>query len=182
MAERRSALRGIRSGERVRIVELPGRTLVHVLAFHGRRGAAEDTLEEAIGLRPPGVVGQTSEDGERRILCVGPGRWWVVEVEPARVQLDTALGAVVDQSHGRTVIEVQGAAVRELLAKGTSIDLHPKIFPAGACAATTLAQIAVVLESRADDRIEIHVPRSYTRALFDWLEDAALEFEGTASA
>ncbi|HEX6141734.1 MAG TPA: sarcosine oxidase subunit gamma family protein [Geminicoccaceae bacterium] len=182
MAERRGALGGVRSGERIRIVELPGRTLVQVSAFHGRLGPAEDALEEALGLRPPGVVGQTSEDGDRRILCVGPGRWWMIGADPGHVQLDPALGAVVEQSHGRTVIEVRGTGVRDLLAKGTSIDLHPKSFPAGACAATALAQIAVVLEARADDRIEIHVPRSYARFLVEWLEDAALEFEGTASA
>lgn len=182
MPERRRALGGARSGARIRIAEAPGRALVQVSSFHGRIDAARTDLETSIGLRPPAAVGQISEAGDRRILSVGPGRWWLTGVEPESVVLDSTLGAVVDQSHARTVLEIEGPHVRDLLAKGCAIDLHPRSFSAGTCAATALAHMAVVLHARADDRIEIHVARSYAHSLLAWLEDAALEFETGATA
>lgn len=177
MPERRASLEGAAAGERLRIRELPPRPLVQVSAFHGHAGAAADALERSAGLRPPRDIGHVVERDDRTLLCVGPGRWWLVGGDDAVPELDPARAAVVDQSHGRVVLEVAGERVRDLLAKGTSIDLHPAALPAGRSAATALGPIAVVLHARADDRFEIHVARSYARALFDWLDDAALELD-----
>jgi heterotetrameric sarcosine oxidase gamma subunit len=36
--------------------------------------------------------------------------------------------SVTDQSHGRVFFRIAGPCVRDVLAKGTPVDLHPRIF------------------------------------------------------
>jgi sarcosine oxidase subunit gamma len=47
--------------------------------------------------------------------------------------------AIVDQSHGRTLLRVTGPRVRDALAKGLAIDLHPREFKTGYAAVTAVA-------------------------------------------
>lgn len=118
-----------------------------------------------------------------RVLCLGPGDWLLVsqphQAATLREQLEPAASrcglAWTEMTDGLAMLEVSGAAVRELLAKGCGLDLHPRAFPPGRCARTRLAQIAVVVDCRAATRFELYVARSHAAWLHDWLADAASE-------
>jgi sarcosine oxidase subunit gamma len=71
--------------------------------------------------------------------------------------------------------------VRDVLAKGCSIDLHPRVFGRGSSAQTTLGQAGVVLLALSDavDDVVVLVRSSFAGYLADWLLDAALEFTPT---
>ena len=71
--------------------------------------------------------------------------------------------------------------MRDVLAKGCSIDLHPGVFGGGRSAQTTLGQAGVVLLalSGAGDDYVVLVRSSFAGYLADWLLDAALEFTTT---
>lgn len=103
--------------------------------------------------------------GPRRFLLVGPDL-------PAR--LLGASVAVADQSHARVVVRLAGPRVRDVLAKGTGIDLAR--FAKGDVAATLLGQIAVVLHAIDDDAIDVYAPRSYSLSLWEWLVESAGEY------
>ena len=83
--------------------------------------------------------------------------------------------AVTDTSHGRTVIAVAGPQARETLLKGCSLDLHPRVFKAGACAQTTLARASVILHCTGPS-YDIYVHRSFAEYLWTWIEDAGAEY------
>ena len=71
--------------------------------------------------------------------------------------------------------------MRDVLAKGCSIDLHPRVFGRGSSAQTVLGQAGVVLLALSDagDAYAVLVRSSFAGYLADWLLDAALEFTTT---
>jgi sarcosine oxidase, subunit gamma len=128
--------------------------------------------------------------GTRTLFPVGPDRWFVVD---NRDQLETlnaslahaaAMGfAVTDLSHGRTVLRISGRKARDVLAKGCALDLHPGVFPGGACAATSVAGVAAVLIVVDNaSTYDLYVPRTYGQYVWEWLYEAAAEYGHPAAS
>jgi sarcosine oxidase subunit gamma len=94
-----------------------------------------------------------------------------------RVALAGLHAAVTDVSEARTIITVSGPRARDLLAKGTPLDLHPREFGPGRCAQTGLVGANVTLR-QTDDRpsYEIHVLNSFADYLWTWLEGGCREY------
>ena len=71
--------------------------------------------------------------------------------------------------------------MRDVLAKGCSIDLHPRVFGRGTQRQTMLGQAGVVLLALSDagDDYASWSASSFAGYLADWLLDAALEFSTT---
>ena len=121
------------------------------------------------------------------VLWHGPGQWLIVRVPrmpPLADELVRLCGEsapVVDLGHARSGLRFAGEGVRDLLARGTSIDLRPARFPPGACALTALGKINALLHAVAPETIDVYVPRSYGQAFVEWLRHAArdvdIEFE-----
>ncbi|HEX3498086.1 MAG TPA: sarcosine oxidase subunit gamma family protein [Stellaceae bacterium] len=131
-------------------------------------------------------------DANRTIACAGGSALWLgpdeflIVTEPGgetalTATLSAALrgrrGAVVDISDSRTIIALSGRHARDLLAKGSGLDLHPRSFGPGQCAQSFLAKVKIALH-QLDDAPSYHiiVERSVAEYLFLWLADAALEF------
>jgi sarcosine oxidase subunit gamma len=108
------------------------------------------------------------------MLSTGPGRWLLLGTRDALDRAGSALpeniAACTDLSHGRTVLRLEGRGAPLLLSKGCPIDTHAKAFPTGSVAATGIERVPVLL-ARIDDRpsFELVLPRSYARAIFEWI-------------
>ncbi|WP_380160522.1 sarcosine oxidase subunit gamma [Kineococcus sp. R86509] len=124
-----------------------------------------------------------------RAVWLGPDEWLVTEpAVSARggLDLETTLrtavapfgGTAVDVSAQRVGLRLAGPHARAVLAKGCSIDVHPRSFAPNACAQTTLGQAGVVLLSLGStgDAFTLLVRSSFAGYLADWLVDATLEF------
>ncbi|TQM43818.1 sarcosine oxidase subunit gamma [Pseudonocardia cypriaca] len=139
-------------------------------------------LRAALPTRPSWV------DGERtRVIWLGPDEWLVTSPfrNPEELEADLraavgAEGAVVDVSAQRTTLRLRGEHVRDVLATGCAIDLHPRAFPAGSAVQTTLGLAGVVLLALDDTatHYQLLVRSSFARYLATWLLDAATEFRG----
>src|SRR5262249_4907718 len=130
-----------RSAAGVVLAEAPHRCQLNL------RGRATDPtflarVASAIGINLPIAANTTTSDAGTGALWLGPDDWLLVarpgrEEEIAGKLRDALTGyfaAVTDLSEARTVITISGPRARELLAKATSLDLHPRIFRAGLCA------------------------------------------------
>ncbi len=85
--------------------------------------------------------------------------------------------AIIDISDARTRFTIAGPAARDLLAKGTGIDLAPTQFVAGDAALTRFADLAVLLDCVSDAPLfHLIADRPATEHLWAWLLDAAREF------
>jgi sarcosine oxidase, subunit gamma len=145
--------------------------------------------EAALGVELPTTPNTWVPAGTGRAVWLGPDEWLLTsttetpEEFEARVRTAVLLlgGAATDVSAQRIGFRLTGVRVRDVLAKGCSIDLHPRTFRRGSSAQTALGQAGVVLLalSEAGDDYVVLVRSSFAGYLADWLLDAALEFTTT---
>jgi sarcosine oxidase, subunit gamma len=85
--------------------------------------------------------------------------------------------AITDVTDLREGFEIAGSHAPDVLRKGCAVDLHPRVFTAGACVQTALARVRVTLRHiDAAPTYEVLVERSFAGYLAAWLDDAAVEF------
>ena len=84
--------------------------------------------------------------------------------------------SVSDQSHGRVIIRISGDKARNVLAKGTPIDLHPDEFPLGKSALTQMAHVGVHLTRVGEDAYDLSMFRGFAESFWEWITEQAEEF------
>ena len=82
---------------------------------------------------------------------------------------------VLDVSSSRTVFSIKGSLWRELLAKGTPINLCPNKFTSTSFRRTRLGQVSTAFWMVKTDQIYIVCGRSFEEFFFKWLCNAANE-------
>jgi heterotetrameric sarcosine oxidase gamma subunit len=116
---------------------------------------------------------------------LGPGEWLVVSdtvdgptlLAVIEKQVQERPIVVVDVSHGLRALRVSGPSIREVLAKGCGLDLHPRVFPPTSCTRTRLARLPVIVHCvDPKPHFDLYVGRSHVLWLTGWLKDAAAEF------
>ncbi|MCF1463218.1 sarcosine oxidase subunit gamma [Agrobacterium vitis] len=157
---RRSSLadKGVETFGAVTLESVQDATVLHLL---GKPGDAAPTPQGGFALR-----------------SAGPGQWFAVA--PAGADQAAAFDAnvfLVDQSHGRTLIRISGAPVRQVLMKGTALDLHPDQFAIGNATTTLIGHISVNLCRTGEDQFELLVLRGFAESLWDELAGMAREFQ-----
>lgn len=140
---------------------------------------AATAVADLLGAAVPAVPNTWVATPHGRIVWLGPDEWLVTSDTHAPHELEELLraagAAAVDVSAQRTELRLAGPLVRELLALGCSLDLHPSVSPPGTCAQTTVGQVGVVLIATGDS-FRLLVRPSFAGHLAAWLLDAALEF------
>lgn len=192
--ERRSALAEVyrtgsigpreNGGPGIRLTERRALSIVEIQAWPDTAAAVRDGVRAAVELELPRGPNRAALLGNgTSAIAIGPDRWLVVERERRdlyallRAAVGAEQAAVTDQGHGRIGLRLEGGNVRDLLSKGTSVDLRPDRFPPDHCAGTKLEHVAVLLHCLDRDRFDLFAPRSYAVSLYEWVLDAALEFD-----
>jgi len=162
--------------------ELTQFSLATVIARKGQSAAASLAAQQACGAALPMRPVVTSGAG-LDFVWSGPGQWLALETpvaDAAEARLGTMLGAhasIFDQGGSRNLLELSGPRVRDVLAKGVSIDLHPRAFKTGDAAVTTASHLAVHLWQVADDPVyRLLVVRTYFDSLWRWLALSTAEY------
>jgi sarcosine oxidase subunit gamma len=130
-----------------------------------------------------------SSQGALAFSGLGPGRWLATLDDGAAsphggnawarsLARDlTGYASVCDQTDGYAVLQIGGPKARAVLAKGTTVDLHPRVFRAGDVAVTQIAHIGVMLWQLDDQpTYEIAAFRSFAGSFWHWLAGSAAEF------
>ena len=95
----------------------------------------------------------------------------------ARLRARAGLASIADQSDGRVVLRLRGDRVRQVLAKGVPLDLHPRRFKVGDVASTLVAHVGVQIEQLDDQpTFQLMASRSLAGSLWSWLTKSAAEF------
>ena len=183
-----------RTGEHIvdcknlRLSERKALTAVQVLTFRGRHAEAAAAIGKALGIDCSTGPGVCASDGITQVSWNGPNSWMVVasDDEAGRAPGELLLileqavgefGAVVDQSHGRCALRLSGARARQVMAKNTAIDLHPRAFGPGRCALTPVAHMnACIVQVDATPTYDLFVARSLARSFAHAIEHACREF------
>jgi len=159
-----------------------GLSAVQLDARSGRADAVAGVVAAALGVALPGP-GRAAPGAEIRALWLGPDRWLLLAADgrdlEARVRAaaEPAGGVVVDQGHGRAIVRIEGPRARDVLAKGTGIDLHPRSFAEGAVAQTGLFHLSVTIDRRRGTAcFDVHAMRGFAQSLHESLCEAAGEY------
>jgi sarcosine oxidase subunit gamma len=156
--------------------------LALIAARKGQRASLGDAVRSSFGVELPDTPRRVAGRDMAFIWC-GPDQW-LAHMEPAPATGMEAvlaplagMASLVDQSHGRIVLRVTGPRVRDALAKGFPIDLHPRAFKPGDTAITAVAHIGAQIWQTDDaPTYEIAVARAFARSFWHWLEASAAEY------
>ena len=157
-------------------------SIVTVISRKGKMRALSAAIKKHYGVDNP--TAGTSASGRRvSVHWCGPDQWYVVssEFDEGALYEELAtrlagLASVSEQSHGRIIITLKGARARDLLAKGTPVDLHPREFSAGQCAVTQMAHVGVHLAQVGQEQFELSLFRGFAESFWEWLTEMAEEF------
>jgi len=147
-------------------------------------------FEESIGVALPVQPNSVSRKQGLIVAWLGPDEWLLIAENDSdnvlQARLKTTLSdvhfALTDLSGGQTVISVSGERSLELLSKGCTLDLHPRVFGPSQCAQSQLAKANVLILPRASNlcAFDVIVRRSFADYLWRWLVKSGAEF-GIAS-
>ena len=132
------------------------------------------------GLSFPSSLKSTS-NSNTRILWIGPNNWLVFSsildlLEKEKNQFNEVEFAITDISHSRTIIELEGNLVNEVLKKGCPLDINS--LKDGDCANSVYNGINITIDfiSESPKKVRILGLRSYGESLHHSVTDACLEF------
>jgi heterotetrameric sarcosine oxidase gamma subunit len=158
------------------VTERVGVSLCSVIARKSFNAQLADLARAEFGVELPRTPRSTGP-GTIEFIWAGPNQWLALserdEGKALEQRLRSSLGpaaSITDQSDGRTIVRVAGPRLRDVLAKGVHIDLHPCAFKPGDTAITTVAYINVHFW-QVDDTptYDITIFRSFAVAFWEWL-------------
>jgi sarcosine oxidase subunit gamma len=163
--------------------ERRGLKLCVIAALGGQEPQIEEAVRNLTGLELPRGPKRVTAKG-LALIGTAPGQWLAVAGDAdARQMLDalvkhlTGHAAMTEQSDSKAVIRLSGQRTREVLAKGCSLDLHPRVFKPGDAATTPIALIDCQLWQIDDaPTYDLAVPSSFAESFWSWLIASAAEY------
>lgn len=154
--------------------------LAAIIAREGGGPALSDPLRDLIGVAPPSTPKVARGTGGD-LVWSGPNQWLVVSPQRSIAERLTGklagLAAVSDQKDARAVLRLGGPRIREALAKGCLVDLHPRAFRPGDAASTIIAHVGVQLwQLDEGPTYDLAVFRSMSGSFWSWLMASSAEF------
>lgn len=169
-------------GLAISIREIPDRGMIDL------RGLASDpaflsAAHDALGFALPTEPRTSAAWGDVRVLWLSVDQWLILSTRSKaheilanlRQTLNGIHSLAVDVSDMRAVIRLEGDACREVLMKGTSLDLLSGDYQPGTCRRMRFAEIAALLHVVEDTVFDVYVFRSYAHYTWDFLCATAKE-------
>jgi len=183
---------GERAAAGVRL-EVPGIVGLLTIRADPARTALAHALEGAFGLALAERLSSVAREG-LRLRWMSPDEWLLSCAAPAATDLErrlrAALGegatenengarggpfAITNVTGGWCVFTLGGPAALDVLAKSTSLDVDPRVFPPGRVASTLFAKTVATLGNLGEGRYEIICRRSFADYVARWIATAARE-------
>jgi methylglutamate dehydrogenase subunit D len=137
-------------------------------AFDGARTEAPRLMSDAL-----------KKAGDGFAFQIARNRWCIAGSAALRDAVsrkaDASKLSLVDQTHGRTALTINGPRTEWVLAKLFAIDFRPKAFPASTGLATLHHDISAWIYRDTADGFILFVPRSFTRSFWHTLRRSAEE-------
>ena len=146
------------------------------------RGLASDkkfmaAAKKVLGLDLPKTPRSSTTWGDVKALWLSVDQWLILcgrskvdeLIAALREELGSTHSLVVDVSDMRAVLRLEGEGVREVLLKGSSLDLLNDDYKAGTVRRMRFAEIAALLHVVEDNVFDVYVFRSYADYAWDFL-------------
>ncbi len=161
----------------IKIKEIKNIFIYQVVKFkNSKKNNAEIMVDN---LNFPEVLKVNSND-QTRILWMGPENWLVISsnnlLNELNEKFSTTEFAVTDISHSRSIIELQGSDVLEVIKKGSPFDIES--LKKNNCTNTVYNGITITIDNIEDSKNQIRIIslRSFGESLYHSVTDACLEY------
>lgn len=153
--------------------------LIRLQTFHRRVGLV-DKVAAKLGMDLPGP-GEIVGSGELRIFWSAPGEWMIAlpagseydRLSELQSKLDGLFVVLTLMTDSRVAMNLGGKKVRDILARGSSVNFHPADFGINRCLSTRFAGVPVMLVGLPGNEFLLFACRSVATYLFDWFQAAS---------
>ena len=162
----------------LKVSEINGLLIFQIAQY--RNSSFDITKIKIDGLNLPTSL-KSSSNSNTRILWLGPNNWVVFSsdldlIQKEKDQFKEEDFAITNISHSRTIIELEGDLINEVLKKGCPLDINS--FKEGDCANSVYNGITITIDFVSDkpNKVRISGLRSFGESLYHSITDACLEF------
>lgn len=170
----------------IAIAEQP---FIGMLVLRGERRVVSSAVSSVVGLELPNTPGTFADSGDNAVMWIGPDEWVIFTAPTTELDVMSALttalagihAQVVNVSDYYTALAISGEKARDVLAKITMVDLHPRAFAKGNAIASIFGQAGAWLQMLDDEtgdgpEFAIYVRRSMADYLWCLIADGGREF------
>ena len=169
---------GKQENDLLKVKEVNGLLIFQIAKY---KNSSFDTSKIKLdGLSFPSSLNSTS-NSKTRILWYGPDCWLVFSynldlIDKEKNQFNEIDFAITDISHSRTIIELEGSLVNEILKKGCPLDINS--LKVDNCVNSVYNGVTITIDIISDNpkKVRILGLRSFGESLYHSLTDACLEF------
>ena len=161
----------------IKIKEIKNIFIYQVVKFKNSKKNNTEIMVDDLNF--PEVLKVNSND-QTRILWMGPENWLVISsnhlLNELNEKFSTTEFAVTDISHSRSIIELQGSDVLEVIKKGSPFDIES--LTKNNCTNTVYNGITITIDNIEDSKNQIRIIslRSFGESLYHSVTDACLEY------
>ena len=161
----------------IKIKEIKNIFIYQVVKFKNSKKNNTEIMVDNLNF--PEVLKVNSND-QTRILWIGPENWLVISsnniLNELNEKFSTTEFAVTDISHSRSIIELQGPDVLEVIKKGSPFDIES--LTKNNCTNTVYNGITITIDNIEDSKNQIRIIslRSFGESLYHSVTDACLEY------
>ena len=161
----------------IKIKEIKNIFIYQVVKFKNSKKNHTEIMVDNLNF--PEVLKVNSND-QTRILWMGPENWLVISsnnlLNELNEKFSTTEFAVTDISHSRSIIELQGSDVLEVIKKGSPFDIES--LTKNNCTNTVYNGITITIDNIEDSKNQIRIIslRSFGESLYHSVTDACLEY------
>ena len=175
---------GARGDAGMSLTEIRNFDLVQVMARRGKAADMAGAARARFGVPAPDTAKAVSA-ADATLIWSGPDQFLALSkggkhAMDALGQAFAASASLSNQSHARVLISVSGTKARTMLAKLSSIDLHPDVFGVGTAAATSMDHTSITLWRGADRDgqavFNLLVFATFAESLWHTILDSAAEY------
>lgn len=149
---------------------------------NGIDGLAQ-AVHQALGCTPPALTGETTACAQGLLMRSGPLEFLLIgaqavpdRVAQLRANIPADVGSVLDLSHARVRVRVQGAKAVDTLSKLYALDFRPAAFPIDQFKLTGHHHIPCTLHRLDAHCFDLYFLSTYAHGQIAALADAALEY------
>jgi sarcosine oxidase, subunit gamma len=174
------AQRGVPESTYISLREISERGMIDL------RGLVSDrkfmaAAKAVLGVELPKEPRSSASWGDSKIMWLSPDQWLITcprgkaqEIADALVkELEGIFSLAVNVSDMRAILRLEGDLAREVVMKGSTLDLSDGSYTPGTVRRMRFAEIAALLHIVEDNVIDIYVFRSYAHYAWDFLVKAA---------
>ena len=162
----------------LKVSEVSGLSIFQIAQY--RNSSFDISKIRLDGLSFPSSLNSTSNTNTR-ILWLGPNNWLIFSsvldlIEKEKDQFNDTDFAITNISDSRTIIQLEGILVNEVLKKGCPLDINS--LKVGNCVNSVYNGVTITIDIISDNpkKVRILGLRSFGESLYHSLTDSCLEF------